>query len=399
MKNHLIAFGTLLLFAAAFQLAAQDQDAIAQTAARLAAARAAEEGGSPAAAANPAETGVTNITDASATNSADATATNSAVAGATNAVSPVAATSADDDKDEIARKAALDAAKKNLPKNLTALDIIWKRNIFDPQRQPYIANRAVAAQVETFSLRGTSDIIDKGWVAFFVGDGVPAYPSTRCIGDMVGDFKITDITESNVTLINTKYVPRATPQATNIAIATNIATAIATNRATNSALARAPLGAEIVLKLDQGLTRTEGGPWNRYYYTPTYPVVAARAPQDNAQTLGAAALFAQVPMLTMDDSGGFSIGTDPNAGFTGRGRGRRGGGGGAGGVGGFGGGRGGGGRGGGGGGGFGGGFGGGAAGGGIGGGAVFAPVAPAAPTAAPDPAVLLRLQQQRAAEQ
>ena len=170
--------------------------------------------------------------------------------------------------------------------------------------------------------------------------------------------------------------------------------------------------AEVVLKPMQGLTRSDQGPWTLYDFVPTYsPMVARQTTTD--PTLQPNQMFVQAPTISVNQFGDLTIGatSDLNPTFApaaggrrgrnGGGRGGMGGGGGGfgggagGGGGGFGGGRGGG-RGG------GGGAGGGGGGGGFGaagGGGAAATVAAAAPAAAPDPAVLARLQAQRAAEQ
>jgi len=418
MKTRLIFFAALPLLAAALAASAQDENLAAQMAAR----RAAEDGGAPAAPAVQAEAAATNDAAASPTNSPDTGATNAASTGATNSA-------AGDDEDNPGRKAALAAALKalqaannNLSLRLASLQIITQRNIFDPNRVPYnpLATRA-ATQIETFSLRGVTTI-DGKLVATFVGDGVKDYPAYRAVGETVGtapgfgscDFKIMDITKTNVTLLDTKFTPKAVAAATNSA--TNSATneigkvvlalgsstaAAANNSATNSQAASATAAGKIVLALDQGLTRSDAGPWRSATALLTYPTFVARvAPPTAPNMLGAQALFATMPQITFDQSGDLSISTDPNAGFgpgggRQRGRGRGGaGGGGRGGRGGAGGGFGGAG-----GGGFGGGAGGGFGGGGFGGGGAVAAPAAAAPAAAPDPAVLARLQAQRAQEQ
>jgi len=422
MKTRLIFFAALPLLAAALAASAQDENLAAQMAAR----RAAEDGGAPAAPAVQAEAAATNDAAASPTNSPDTGATNAASTGATNSA-------AGDDEDNPGRKAALAAALKalqaannNLSLRLASLQIITQRNIFDPNRVPYnpLATRA-ATQIETFSLRGVTTI-DGKLVATFVGDGVKDYPAYRAVGETVGtapgfgscDFKIMDITKTNVTLLDTKFTPKAVAAATNSA--TNSLSASATNSAASdggkvvlalgssvaaaaatSPVASATAAGKIVLALDQGLTRSDAGPWRSATALLTYPTFVARvAPPTAPNMLGAQALFATMPQITFDQSGDLSISTDPNAGFgpgggRQRGRGRGGaGGGGRGGRGGAGGGFGGAG-----GGGFGGGAGGGFGGGGFGGGGAVAAPAAAAPAAAPDPAVLARLQAQRAQEQ
>ena len=434
MKKHLIAFGTLFLFAAAgLVAAAQDASDADAVAARLAARRAAEENGGVAVPAAPAETSAAIGAAASATNSA----TNSAGASATNSaeLTPEQQTAQDLAAEE-KRKANLLAAQKALPasnNNLAALQLIWKRNIFDPQRQPYVQGRVASPNpvIETFSLRGTSDVITKGWVAFFAGDGIGSYPATRSIDDLV----LRAIQDQGYHLVKRdvdrhQIYPRAVAAATNSATNSLIAGAAkgATNSATNlvaaSAAKSALTGPEIVLGLLQGLTRTDGGPWKAYTFTPVYTAPVPRVPAD-ISTFGQMPMFAStMPTISVDPiTGAFSVSSmdanDPFAPTVGRrgrrggggggggGRGGRGGGGGGAGGGGFGGGGFGGGAGGGGfgGGAAGGGFGGGAAGGGFGGGGAanvtFAPAATAAaaaPTAAPDPAVLARLQAQRNAE-
>ncbi len=318
MKKHLIAFGTLFLFAAAgLVAAAQDASDADAVAARLAARRAAEENGGVAVPAAPAETSAAIGAAASATNSA----TNSAGASATNSaeLTPEQQTAQDLAAEE-KRKANLLAAQKALPasnNNLAALQLIWKRNIFDPQRQPYVQGRVASPNpvIETFSLRGTSDVITKGWVAFFAGDGIGSYPATRSIDDLVcGQFKIKDITWSNVTLIDTKYTPRAVAAATNSATNSLIAGAAkgATNSATNlvaaSAAKSALTGPEIVLGLLQGLTRTDGGPWKAYTFTPVYTAPVPRVPAD-ISTLGQMPMFAStMPTISVDPiTGAFSV--------------------------------------------------------------------------------------------
>jgi hypothetical protein len=489
MKKYILASGTLILFAfAGLTAAAQDAGSPDDVIARLAARRAAEEAGRPMPATPP--PALAAVTPAGA----DASATNSAA-------------DAEDAAAEARRKANLAAAIKETQASgltnisLASLQIIVHRNIFNPNREPYVegvtgAPAAPQPVVESFTLRGIAEKVGMGYQAFFVGDGVPqTYPVTRVIGDKIGDWVIMAITMSNVTLLDTKYSTHPTNTTTRggtrglgrggfrtaatLAGATNatgtnaIASAAGTNAiasatttltvgdavggsdsATNTTAGIAAAGfgggggfrgrggnlpgtgfsgfsgfsgssrtgltnvaltsAEVVLKPMQGLTRSDQGPWTLYDYTPTYAPMVARntTPDPNFQPNP---LLGQVPTISVDQFGGFTIGpsTDVNGAFntvgggrrTRNGGGRNGGmggggfGGGAGGGGGFGGGRGGG-RG---GGGFGGGAGGGGGGGGgfgaAGGGGAATTVTAAAATAAPDPAVLARLQAQRAAEQ
>jgi len=349
MKKHIIA-PFLILVVAAFVAAAQDNGREAQIAAQLAARRAAENGGGDATPANTADTGATNATDTGAANGADANVTNTVNTGATNSAAADAA--------EIARQARIALTNKelatsnNLPGNLAFLQIITQKNIFDPNRRPWAVGPVQPpVRTETFTLRGTSEIKAKGWVADFEGDGVPPFPPFRCIGQEVNGFKIKDITFSNVTLIDIK----------------------------------ATTNAEIVVDIDKGLTRSDGGPWKPAYYTVEY-AMPNRAPRQADNGMGGPQ-FPPMPAM-MADSGqttftfGGNAQDDNSGGFGNRNR-QRGGGG-----------PGGGGRQRGGGGGFGG-FGGG----GGNANATFAPPTVVDPNAPIDPAVLQRLQQRRQQEQ
>jgi hypothetical protein len=206
MKKYLIASGTLILFAISGLIAAA-QDAAPEdlVVARLAARRAAEEAGRPLPPSPP-----------PAAAAPVAGATNALSAGATNA----AAGDADDEARDAIRRANLAAAIKETQAAGTnlitqaAFKIIIQTNIFDPNRMPYIegvtgVNSGIAAAppvIESFTLRGTAEDVNRGFLAFFVGDNVPSnYPPTRVIGDKIGDWVIEDITLSNVTLTNTKF--------------------------------------------------------------------------------------------------------------------------------------------------------------------------------------------------
>ena len=242
MKNYIIAFSTLIFLAAAGSVAsAQDDPAVA---ARLAARRAAEEaGGAPAPATAPdaAAAATTGAQDTGAAALPGAGVTNAAEAAATG-------TNAAADPEEAARLARLAAAAKEalaatkLPGSLAALQIITQKNIFNPNRLPWTGNRPPPRQalIERFYLSGTSEKISMGHVAFFEGDGVPTFPPYRCIGTTVNGFKIKAITDTNVILTDTM--------------------------STNSA--------DIVLDLtghgQQGLTRSDGGAWRPFYFTPSY---------------------------------------------------------------------------------------------------------------------------------
>jgi hypothetical protein len=307
MKKHIIA-PFLLLLAAAFVAAAQDNNSDAAIAARMAARRAAENGGAAAAPANAADTGATNAADIGATNAADAADAdagmpNGADAQVANTANTGATNAAAADPEEIARKARLAAAAKeaaasaNLPGNLALLQIITQKNIFDPRRQPWSGNvpPPVVVRKETWGLRGISQKIGKGYLAFFEGDGVPSYPETRCVGDSVIGFKIKDITFNSVTLIDSK--------------------------STNNA--------EVVFEMNkgqQGLTRDDGGPWKPAYFTPDYQV-ATRGPRQADNGMGGGPQYTMAQPMMPDPNGfQFSVTTgqdDPNA-FGGRGnRGRR----------------------------------------------------------------------------
>jgi uncharacterized membrane protein YgcG len=361
------SFAMALFILAGLAASAQNTSTPDQIAARLAAQRAAENGGGDAtpAATTPAASpgaGATNAADANAANADDTDMANSANTGATNAAST--------DPDEIRRLAALEAAKKevaataNLPTSLASLQIITHNNIFDPRRQPWTPTRNAppVARVETFTLRGVANKIGKGPVAMFVGDGVPPYPQWRCVGQNVSEFVIKEINDDGVKLADPK--------------------------ATNSASAEIVLGVE---KGQQGLTRADGGPWKPAYFTPTY-ASAPRGPSQPDQGFGGGPQFAAAQPMAMDNTpSAFTYGANPqddgSGGFNNprrqRGQGGPGGGGGRqrGGGGGFGNG----------------GFG---QGGGGGGNSAFAPAPPPVDPNAPiDPIVLQRLQQRRQAEQ
>jgi len=358
MKNHIIAFGSsLMLGFAGFVLSAQDTstDPIA---ARLAAQRLAESGG--AAAVPATDAGATNAADAGTATATDTGMTNTADAGVTNATDIGASTNAAADLEEIARKARIAAAAKELqaaaklPGSLVLLQNITQKNIFDPRRQPWAGERPPVRQVvtETFTLRGTSEKKEKGFLAFFEGNGVPNYPPTRRVGDLINGFKIKAITETNVTVIDTK----------------------ATNNAEQVWNTPSQGG-------QQGVTRTDGGPWKPAYYTPEY-VSNSRQRQADAGPPGPSQFPMPQPMIAADNGPvaftfGDTSGQDNSQGYQ---RNRNRGGGGGGGRGGRGG-------------------GGGGFGGFTGGNANFAPPSPPPDPNAPiDPAVLARLRAQRAAE-
>ena len=228
-SKHLIA--VLFLFAGTGLLAsAQDAPAASSVEARLAARRAAEELGATAAPAAPTETA------------------------AEPRITPITP----------------------IPPIATNLQVVWQRNVFDRARVPYTPRTYRPPPViESFSLRGISEIVGKGFVALFGGNGVPSYPPSRVVGDLLGgdngrQFKITAITLSNVTLLDTKFTPR--PAGTSAAGRTN----------------SAPAGPEFVLNLDEQLTRTDGGPWTTNAYIPVYPTFAARSPLDRPDPSAAA---------------------------------------------------------------------------------------------------------------
>jgi uncharacterized membrane protein YgcG len=368
MKKHIIA-PFLLLLVAAFVAAAQDNGREAQIAAQLAARRAAENGGGDATPANTADTGATNTADTGAANGADAGMPNGADADVTNTVNTGATNSAAADPEEIARQARIAltnkdlAASSNSPGNLASLQIIFQKNIFDPNRQPWVPGGPVRppARVETWGVRGTSCMGSNGWVADFEGDGVPSYPPFRSVGQLVNGFKIKDITFSNVTLIDTK----ATTNAEQVWDVPGYG------------------------KGQQGVSRNDGGPWKPAYYTVEY-AMPNRGPRQADNGMGGPQ-FPPVPTMMADNNpAAFNFGgnaQDDNSGGFGGGRNRQRGGGGPGG------GRGGRQPGGGGFGGFGGGGGGGNA------NASFAPPTVVDPNAPIDPAVLQRLQQRRQQEQ
>jgi hypothetical protein len=178
MKKQIIA--SFLLFALG-GWAALAQDVDPQAAARLAARRAAEEGGQDAAPATPLD--AIPATPADATD-ASTTSTNSAAAGTNNL---------DDDPAEVLRKANLAKAEAEIKAqggvSKVSLAIITSRNIFDPARIPNVRTTptAIRPQVasESFYLNGISHKVNMGYLAFFSGTGVPAYPPTRVIGDVV----------------------------------------------------------------------------------------------------------------------------------------------------------------------------------------------------------------------
>ncbi|MGA2555625.1 MAG: hypothetical protein ABSG04_05065 [Verrucomicrobiota bacterium] len=359
MRNHISAFGSsLMLGFAVFVLPAQDTGA-ASAAARLAARRLAESGG--AAAVPAADASATNTADAGTATATDTGMTNAADAGVTNAVITGATTNAAADPEEIARKARLAAAAKELqaaaklPGSLVLLQNITQKNIFNPNRQPWTGDVPPPRQVvtETFTLRGTSEKKGKGFLAMFEGNGVPNFPPTRCVGDLINGYKIKAITETNVTVIDTK--------------------------STNNAEQVWHIPGEG----QQGVTRTDGGPWKPAYYTPEY-VSFSRPRQADAGLPGPSQFPMPQPMIAADTGPvaftfGDTSGQDNSQGFNQRNRNRGGGGGGGN-------------RRGGGGGNFGGGF-------GVGGNTQFAPPAPPPDPNAPiDPAVLARLRAQRAAE-
>jgi uncharacterized membrane protein YgcG len=363
MKNYIIA--TLLFLAAGSVAPAQDDPAVL---ARLAAQHARENGGGDAA---PAPDTATAATAGAQDNGADTNAAVGAIAGVTNAADAAATgTNAAADPDEIARQARLAAAAKEamsatkLPGSLASLQIITQKNIFNPSRLPWSPNRLPPRQaiVENFYFRGASEKINMGFVAIFEGDGVPNFPPTRCIGDSVNGFKIKAITRTNVTLTD--------PKSTNIA--------------------------DIVFTLpgmggQQGLTRSDGGPWKPAYYTPSYDNFAPRPQRADIAMGGPNQFTAPAMPMMMPPNQGFTFpdpSQDPSQGYGNNPRNNRRGGTGNG----RGGGRGGGGN---------GGFGGGAAGGFGGGGnnGAFAPPSPPPDPNAPiDPAVLARLRAARAQE-
>ena len=347
MKKHFLAFAVtaVALATAGNALLAQNDGLDPAVLARLAAKRAAEDaGGSATAPAAP--TPDTTATPAAA----DATATNDTVSAAaadttsTNAADTAAA-------DEARRKAAMQAALAQIQSNSdipTNLQIIPRRNIFDPNRvvwspTPVRPPPGPIVRVETFICTGTARKIGKGYLAMFNGAGVPDYPTELSIGAILNGFKIKDITDETVVLTDTNT---------------------------------ASTNADFVLNVTQGLTRSDGGPWKLAYQDPVYATVTrARSLNDvTAAPTFQAPQFLAPTIINQDNSDqtdqGFGVG-----GLTGR-TGRRGRNGGAGG-----------------------GRRGGGGGGGFGGGTLFnqtpADTTPAAP---PDPAVLARLQARRAAE-
>lgn len=359
MKNHILAFATsLMLGFAGFVLPAQDTSTD-PVAARLAAQRLAESRG--AAAVPAADAGATNAADAGMATAADAAVTNAADAGAS--------TNAAGDPEEIARKARIAAAEKELaaaaklPGSLVMLQNITQKNIFNPNRMPWTGNVPPPRQVikETVYLSGVTEKIGKGFLATFDGNGAPSYPPSRCVGDTINGWKIKAITDTNITVIDTKSTTNA-EQVWNIPGAGG----------------------------QQGVTRTDGGPWQPAYYTPEYATFS-RQRQADAGPPGPPQFPMTQPMVANTGPTAFNFGDtsgqDNSQGYGGRNRNRGGGGPGGGGRGGRGGG----------GGGFG---GGGFGGGGFGGGNTqFAPPAPPPDPNAPiDPAVLARLRAQRAAE-
>jgi hypothetical protein len=252
------------------------------------------------------------------------------------------------------------------PPGFSSFQIITQRNIFDPNRVPYQPGirvvRSRTPVVQTFWLGGINWKIGKGGDAAFLGSGAPE--GWLDVGDTINGFKIEKMGEKTVNLVNLS--------------------------SSNS---------EVTLTLENGqnaLTRQDGGPWAATLHSePAYVSTPRRQPQDMGAGLGGGAgavgLYGgqqaygggydpNAPDLT-GAGGGYNIYGGAAGGRGGR-RNRTGNGGG-----GFGGGNGGG--------GFG---GGGFGGGGFGPGGAGQDTTTAAP-APVDPAVLLRLQQRRAASQ
>jgi len=101
--------------------------------------------------------------------------------------------------------AASDPAPKTAPTGSNAFELVWKRNIFDQSRSPRVGRREdrpaarKAPVVESFALVGTMSF-SGGLVAFFNSDKTALRKSAK-EGEMVGDFKVAEISHASVRLV------------------------------------------------------------------------------------------------------------------------------------------------------------------------------------------------------
>jgi hypothetical protein len=214
MKTNLLNTGILFLTITTGAITASAQDDGATTAPptaaeqsvieRLRAARAAADGGAPVTP-TPAQTPDFGAAPATAPGVAGTLDTNALAAAGTNA--PVEIQAA-----PVAPNVPTPPSKAGSPApTLAAFDLIWQRNIFDPNRQPYQAGRGFVQtrpvvqprRVETLRFCGTVEKVGKGIDALFTGDGAPQ-SGVLDLGDMVNGLKIAAITNDSVTLVDPK---------------------------------------------------------------------------------------------------------------------------------------------------------------------------------------------------
>jgi hypothetical protein len=111
--------------------------------------------------------------------------------------------------------------------SIETFQIVVRRNIFDPARQPYTPTQP-PAKVETFTFRGAALCGDAGYQGFFEGDGVPQ-SGRLAVNDAVNGFVIQSLTLTEAELVNTNT----------------------------------PSHEVLILKDQTGLTRTDGSVWTR----------------------------------------------------------------------------------------------------------------------------------------
>jgi hypothetical protein len=191
------------------------------------------------------------------------------------------------------------------PPGFADFQIIAHRNIFDPNRRPYVEGVPYApaprvSRVYMFSFRSASEKLGKGCTAFFTGDGVP--PSGELnVGDPINGYIIKDITIDKVTKLS--KVTLADTKSTNV----------------------------WVLNESWGLTRQDGGAWTSKYAPTTYPAFA-RAEPIQTQPVDYSAQFntqpqffaAPQPFIAYDPSTGITDTTGLGNNLNGGGRQRRG---------------------------------------------------------------------------
>jgi hypothetical protein len=154
----------------------------------------------------------------------------------------------------IAGAAAINVCAQGIPAGRPSIEtfqIVVRRNIFDPARQPSTPTNP-PAKVETFSFRGAALCGDAGYQGFFEGDGVPQ-SGRLAVNDAVNGFVVESLTLTEAKLVNTNT----------------------------------PAHEVLILKDQTGLTRTDGSAWRRI----RIPVSYRKGADDGQTVIGAGRSF------------------------------------------------------------------------------------------------------------